>query len=93
MPDQRHDRRSPLAARLHVVDIESGVEFPADALDTSPHGLAFSAAMEPALGAEMEVTFQGATAEASLFKVRRVDAGASGYRVAGELKSRWSEEP
>jgi len=88
--DQRHDPRAPLNASLRVVDIESGIEFPADAIDGTGTGLAFKARMEPALGAELEVTFTESGAP-SLFKVLRVDARDGAFRVAGELKPRWAE--
>jgi hypothetical protein len=88
--DQRHDSRAPLAAMLHVVDIESGIEFPAAAIDGTGTGLAFRARMEPALGAELEVTFLG-SGSASLFKVLRIDANEGSYRIAGELKPRWAD--
>src|SRR4051812_17457943 len=73
--DQRHDARQKLDADLHIVDIESGVEFHAEAIDTCGGGLSFHAAMEPALGAEMEVTVPGRSL--SVFKVLRISAAAS----------------
>jgi hypothetical protein len=88
--DHRHDARAPLAAPLHVVDIESGVEFPAAAIDGTGTGLAFDAPMEPALGAEMEVTFRDSGAS-SLFKVLRIEVGSTGFRVAGTLRPRWAD--
>ncbi len=88
--DQRHDARAPLSASLHVVDIESGIEFPADAIDGTGTGLAFRSTMEPALGAELEVTFCESGAP-SLFRVLRVEPKPDGWRIAGELKPRWTD--
>jgi hypothetical protein len=86
--DQRSDARQKLDANLYVVDIESGVEFSAEAIDTCRGGLSFHASMEPALGAEMEVTVPGRGPSA--FKVLRIDATGGGYHVAGQLHARWN---
>ena len=86
--DQRSDSRRKLDADLYVVDIESGVEFRAEAIDTCRGGLAFHAPMEPALGAEMEVTMPGGAPSA--FKVLRIDATGRGFNVAGQLHARWT---
>jgi hypothetical protein len=86
--DQRSDARSKLDANLYVVDIESGVEFQAEAIDTCRGGLAFHSPMEPAMGAELEVTVPGRGASA--FKVLRIDAAGAGYHVAGQLHARWN---
>jgi hypothetical protein len=86
--DQRSDVRIALESDVYVVDIESGVEFHADAIDTCRGGLSFHAPMEPALGAEMEVTFPGRPATA--FRVLRIDMASEGFTVAGTLHPRWS---
>jgi hypothetical protein len=83
--DQRRDTRQPLQTSLQIVDIESGIEFRAESLDTCSGGLAFHAPMEPALGAELEVTFGEPGAPSSAFKVLRINANDSGFDVAGTL--------
>jgi hypothetical protein len=85
--DQRQQERTRHETGVHVVDIESGVEFPAETIDVSRGGLCFHASMEPALGAEMEISFGGRSDSKSLFKVLRIDARTQGYRVAGVLKA------
>lgn len=70
-------------ATVEVVDVESGVEFSGAARDLSASGLAFSAAMEPPVGADMLVSLQG---KKSMMRVTRVERSANGYDVAGRLK-------
>jgi hypothetical protein len=83
----REQRQQP----VHVVDIESGIEFRAETIDTSSGGLSVRASLEPALGAEMEVTFGAKAQRRSLFKVLRINPSESGFRIAGELKQRWTD--
>jgi hypothetical protein len=86
--DQRTAARTKLNARLYVVDIESGVELEVEAIDSSPGGLAFHSALEPALGAEMDVTVPGRPRSA--FTVLRIAPTENGYDIAGQLRARWS---
>lgn len=86
MSDQRQHPRSAIHTAVEVIDIESGVDFHAVSIDVSPRGLSFHAPMEPALGAEMEVTLPNVGTSAVQFKVLRVEAVASGFNVAGSLE-------
>jgi hypothetical protein len=87
--EQRREARSKLNADLYVVDIDSGIEFRAEAIDTCRGGLSFHATLEPALGADMEVTIPGRATSA--FKVLRIDAAMKGFNVAGQLTPRFAE--
>lgn len=86
--EQRRAPRTRLDATIEVVDIESGIEFRAETIDTCSAGLSFRAPMEPAMGAELEVTLEGQPRAA--FKVLRISPSDEGFDVAGELKPRWS---
>jgi hypothetical protein len=87
MSEQRQHSRSSVHTPVEVVDIESGIDFRAEAIDLSPAGLSFHAPMEPAMGAEMEVNlpFIGT---AGRFTVLRITQTSTGFHVAGVLKPR-----
>ena len=87
MTDQRRHPRSSIHTPVEVVDIESGVDFHAESIDVSPGGLRFHAAMEPALGAEMEVTLRDVGTRPTKFVVTRIQVRGTGYDVAGTLKA------
>jgi hypothetical protein len=82
-PNQRQFTRSPLESTVDVVDIESGIGFRADAVDICDRGLSFHAPMEPALGADMQVTLTEAGPVD--FKVLRIKPTGKGFSVAGVL--------
>lgn len=87
-PNQRHSSRSSLDSPVEVVDIESGIGFRARGLDMSDGGLSFHAPMEPALGAQMQVTLGEGNAARSEFKVLRIERDAQGFTVAGSASVR-----
>ena len=84
MTEQRMDDREPLEATpLNVVDVESGVEFDAEAMNRSGRGLLFHASMEPPVGADLQVTMSG---QRSKVRVLRVEPkGDGGFDVAGRI--------
>lgn len=88
--EQRQDPRQPLQqVHVEVVDVESGVEFAADGKDLSAQGLAIHTVLEPAMGADMQVTVHGETPVRATLQVTRVEPTASGgYEVAGRLLRR-----
>lgn len=88
MADQREHPRSPIHTAVEVIDIESGVDFHAETIDVSPQGLSFHAPMEPALGAEMEVTLSHVGTPRAFFTVLRIEPQGSGFNVSGSLKPR-----
>lgn len=87
MIDQRTDERHDATGTgVEVMDRESGVEFHGDAKNVSGHGLMFHAAMEPPVGAELDVKL-GASRGA--MQVTRVAPSAGGgYDIAGRLTRR-----
>lgn len=85
-PDQRRQPRSPIHTAVEVVDIESGVDFHAESIDVSSNGLSFHAPMEPAMGAEMEVTLPTQGTRPARFTVLRIDVRGSGFDVSGSLE-------
>ena len=87
MSDQRRHSRSLIHTPVEVLDIESGVDFHAESIDVSPGGLAFHAPMEPALGADMEVTFANYGTGPARFIVTRIERRAGGYDIAGTLQT------
>ena len=82
-PNQRHATRLSLDTSVEVVDIESGIGFRASGLDVSDGGLSFHAPMEPAMGAQMQVTLSNGDGRQSDFKVLRVQPTDKGFTVAG----------
>jgi hypothetical protein len=83
MTEQREEERHDLECTLSVVDVESGVEFEAEARNLSGHGLLFHAAMEPPVGADMQVSLSGARKN---LRVLRVEAQAhGGFDVATRI--------
>ncbi len=86
MYEQRQHPRSSIHTAVEVIDIESGVDFRAETIDVSPHGLSFRAPMEPAVGAEMEVTLSNVGNPPAHFTVTRVEPVGNGFNVAGVLK-------
>lgn len=89
MTEQRDAERTELQdTTVDVIDVESGVEFHGRGLDVSASGLAFHAALEPALGADMKVSLKGARSLAGELHVTRVTRTPSGFDVAGRLSSR-----
>jgi hypothetical protein len=80
--EQRHEDRQDLEGTLCVVDVESGVEFEAEARNLSGHGLLFHAAMEPPVGADMQVSLSGARKN---IRVLRVEAEDGGFAVASRI--------
>jgi hypothetical protein len=87
MTEQRQDDRQDLeATSLSVVDLESGVEFEGEGKNLSGHGLLFHAAMEPAVGADMQVTLTGEKPMRASIRVLRVEPQArGGFDVAGRI--------
>lgn len=87
MTEQRQDDREHLeATSISVVDLESGVEFEGDGKNLSGHGLLFHAAMEPAVGADMQVTLCGQKSMKARVRVVRVEPRSGGYDVAARIK-------
>ncbi len=90
-PNQRQSTRLTLeGTTVGVVDVESGIEFCADARTLSGEGLSFRSALEPSVGADMQVVLRGTHPEVkplrALFKVLRVlPAVGGGFEVAGRL--------
>lgn len=82
MTEQRQDDRQDLDTSLSVIDLESGVEFAGEARNVSGHGLMFHASMEPAVGADMQVTLSG---KKSNIRVLRVEPDDQGFAVAGRI--------
>ena len=86
MTEQRQDDRQHLEdTSIAVIDLESGVEFEGDGKNVSGRGLLFHAAMEPAIGADMQVTLSGATSMKARIQVVRVQPAAGGFDVAGRI--------
>lgn len=82
--EQRSASRQQISGTpVAIVDVESGVEFEATAHDVSPEGLRFLSALEPPVGADMQVTLSGGL-RGSL-RVLRVTKAEQGYQVAGRL--------
>ncbi|MBK7859227.1 MAG: PilZ domain-containing protein [Archangiaceae bacterium] len=88
MSEQRQHPRTPFQTTVEVIDIESGVDFLAESIELSPRGLSFLAPMEPALGAEMEVTLRRVGTAPARFTALRIDQTPRGYVVAGSLDPR-----
>lgn len=87
MTDQRQDPRQSLTdAEVRVIDDESGVAFTALGSNLSTSGLAFTAPMEPPVGASMDVTVAGADALRAKLEVTRVRSTDTGFEVAGRLR-------
>ena len=86
MTEQRQDDRQDLdAASLSVVDVESGVEFEGEGKNLSGHGLLFHASMEPAVGADLQVTMSGKQTMRASVRVVRVEVKEQGFDVAGRI--------
>jgi hypothetical protein len=85
MTEQRQDNREVFETSLAVIDLESGVEFAGDVKNRSKHGLLFHAALEPALGADMQLTLEGRRAS---IQVVRVEPSGNGFDVAGRITAR-----
>lgn len=84
MTEQREEERHDFEATLSVVDVESGVEFEAEAKNLSGRGLLFHAAMEPPVGADLQVSLAGAR---KTIRVLRVEAHArGGFDVATRIR-------
>lgn len=87
MTEQRSDEREHLEATpLSVVDVESGVEFDGEAMNRSGHGLLFHAAMEPPVGADLQVTMSGQRSSVRVLRVEPKHEG--GFDVAGVIRRR-----
>lgn len=82
--EQRSDSRTQMnGTHVSIVDRESGVAFDGAAHDVSSDGLMFLSALEPPLGADMDVTVDGApTATLHVLRVTKADEG---WEVAGRL--------
>ena len=86
MTEQRQDDRQHLEdTSLSVVDLESGVEFEGEGKNFSGRGLLFHAAMEPVVGADMQVTMSGPKPLNASIRVVRVQANEGGFDVAGRI--------
>ena len=86
MTEQRQDDRQDLdATSLCVVDVESGVEFEGEGRNLSGRGLLFHAAMEPAVGADLQVTMSGEKSMCASVRVVRVEVKGQGFDVAGRI--------
>jgi hypothetical protein len=84
--EQRSASRQQIpGTHVAIVDVESGVEFDATAHDVSPEGLRFLSALEPPVGADMQVTLSGGAALRASLHVVRVTKVEQGYQVAGRL--------
>ncbi|MDP1829003.1 MAG: PilZ domain-containing protein [Archangium sp.] len=87
MTEQRQDDREHLeATSVSVLDLESGVEFEGDGKNLSGHGLLFHAAMEPVVGADMQVTLSGRKSMKASVRVLRVEPKSGGFDVAARIK-------
>lgn len=86
MTEQRQDDRQDLdATSLCVVDVESGVEFEGAGKNLSGRGLLFHASMEPAVGADLQVTMAGEKPLRASVRVVRVEVKEQGFDVAGRI--------
>ena len=86
MTEQRQDDRQHLEdTSIAVVDLESGVEFEGDGKNLSSRGLLFHAGLEPAVGADMQVTLSGQKSMKARIQVVRVSPHAGGFDVAGRI--------
>ena len=81
-PNQRNSPRTSLDGAVEVLDIESGIEFRASAVNVSDGGLLFDAPMEPALGAQMVVSVPGQASSPQEFKVLRIEPNGPRFTVA-----------
>lgn len=84
--EQRSDSRTQLrGTHVSVVDRESGVEFDGRAQDVSVDGLRFLSALEPPLGADMDLTLDEGPVTKARLHVLRVTKADDGWEVAGRL--------
>lgn len=86
MIEHRHDERHSLEdTSVHVEDVESGVEFTGEARNVSGDGLCFDTALEPPVGAEMNVELGGKEHARGRLAVTRVEKAEKGFRVSGHF--------
>lgn len=82
--EQRSDSRTQVnGTHVSIVDRESGVAFEGAAHDVSIDGLMFLSALEPPLGADMDVAVDGGPT--ATLHVLRVTKAGEGWEVAGRL--------